>query len=122
MEYPWFELVEDSDIITQGDILMGCQVPVIKDLPESMEGALIDAEIITVDGIILTQACDIENGKVENIIICSITAKDDFEKQLTDQNQGKRAIKKNIEGIIKWQQNAFHIINNYQAKELVFSL
>ena len=29
MEYPWFELQEDSADITQGDIIKDCPVPIL---------------------------------------------------------------------------------------------
>lgn len=30
MEYPWYELKENCDEITQGDIIMQCPVPLIR--------------------------------------------------------------------------------------------
>jgi len=68
MEYPWFELQEDSTDITQGDIIKGCPVPILKELDISEEGQSVKAEISIIDGIVLTQACDIANKKVDNII------------------------------------------------------
>lgn len=74
MEYPWFELQENSADITQGDIIKGCPVPILKEF-DIKEGQNVKAEIIKIDGIVLTQACDIANKKVENIILCAITSK-----------------------------------------------
>ena len=75
MEYPWYELIEKSTEITQGDILKNCPVPKLQDVSKIEEGDKLKAEIEFVDGIILTQACDIANRKVDNIIMCSITSK-----------------------------------------------
>ena len=72
MKYPWFELQEDSTDITQGDIIKGCPVPILKEFNIIEEGQNVKAEIATIDGIILTQACDIANKKIENIILCEI--------------------------------------------------
>ena len=36
------------------------------------------AEIEFIDGIILTQACDLANHKVDNVILCSVTSKKDI--------------------------------------------
>ena len=102
MDYPWFELQENSEDITQGDIIKGCLVPVLKELDITEEGQNVKAEISEIDGIVLTQACDIAHNKVENIILCAITSKTDFES---------------IEGIIKGQQHAYHIINEYKTEE-----
>ena len=117
IEYPWYELIDNMDEITQGDIIKGCPVPILKNFIGDETDKIIDAEIETIDGIIMTQACDIANNKVDNIILCGIIPKDDFEKQMLEQGRSSKEIKRNIEGIIRGQQNAFHIINNYKTKE-----
>lgn len=116
MDYPWYEFIKDSNDITQGDIIKGCPVPIIKNT-QLVEGGIIEAEVEIIDGIVLTQACDIANRKVDNIILCSITSKEQFEKQLLDKNKTSKEIKKSIESIIKGQQNAYHIINEYKSEE-----
>ncbi len=117
MEYPWFELQEDSADITQGDIIKDCPVPILKEFDISEEKRDVKAEISMIDGIILTQACDIANKKVENIILCAITSKSEYEAIQRSVGKSEKEIKKNIEGIIKGQQNAYHIINNYKSEE-----
>lgn len=117
MEYPWYELIENSTEITQGDILKKCPVPKLQDVSKIEEKDKLKAEIEFVDGIILTQACDIANKKVDNIIMCSITSKTDFEELQISMGKSKNNIKSNIASIIKGQQNAYHIINNYKSEE-----
>lgn len=68
MEYPWYELIDSCDEITQGDIVMQCPVPIIKTDNEVISGSTISADIEMIDGIILTQGCDIANRKIDNII------------------------------------------------------
>lgn len=117
MDYPWFELQENSKDITQGDIIKGCPVPILKEFDISEEGQNVQAEIATIDGIVLTQACDIANNKVENIILCAITSKTEFEEIQRREGRKEKEIGKSIEGIIKGQQNAYHIINSYKSEE-----
>lgn len=117
MEYPWFELQENSADITQGDIIKGCPVPILKEFHISEEGQNVQAEIAIIDGIVLTQACDIANNKVENIILCAITSKSDFEEIQRSAGRGEKEIRKSIDGIIKGQQNAYHIINDYKSED-----
>ena len=117
MEYPWFELQEDSTDITQGGIIKGCPVPILKELDISEEGQSVKAEISIIDGIVLTQACDIANKKVDNIILCSIISKSEFEEIQRSKNKNEKEISKGILGIIKGQQNSYHIINNYKSEE-----
>lgn len=47
---------------------MQCPVPIIKTDNEVISGSTISADIEIIDGIILTQACDIANRKIDNII------------------------------------------------------
>ncbi len=117
MEYPWFELQENSADITQGDIIKSCPVPILKEFDISEEGQNVNAEITTIDGIVLTQACDIANNKVENIILCAITSKSEFEELQRSKGKSEKEIRKSIDGIIKGQQNAYHIINAYKSEE-----
>lgn len=49
--------------------------------------------------------------------MCSITSKKQFETQQKELGRTPKEIKKNIEGIIKGQQNAYHIINNYKSED-----
>lgn len=115
MNYPWYELLESSSEITQGDIVKSCPVPILEEFDDDMTGQVMKAEIEYIDGIILTQACDITNNKVDNIILCSITSREEFERQLLGEGRSKKDIRKNIDGIIKGQQNAYHLINHFQS-------
>ena len=116
MEYPWFELQENSTDITQGDIIKGCPVPILKEFDITKEGQSVKAEISIIDGIILTQACDIANNKVDSIILCAITSKSEFETREKQVGKGERQIRKDLEGIIKGNQHAYHIINEYKSE------
>ncbi len=117
MEYPWFELQENSADITQGDIIKGCPVPILKNFDINEGAKNVEAEIEIIDGIVLTQACDVANNKVKNIILCAVTSKIEFERIQRGIGKSEKEIRKNIEGIIKGQQNAYHIINDYKTKE-----
>ena len=96
MEYPWYELVDKSNEITQGDILKACPVPILSGISNIESYSDIDAKIDIIDGIVLTQACDIANNKVENIILCAITSKEDFEKSALESGKNPKEINKNI--------------------------
>lgn len=117
IDYPWYELVDNTGEITQGDIIKGCPVPILKKFTGDEKDTVIEAEIEIIDGIIMTQACDIANNKVDNIILCSITSKEEFESHMFSVGKNEKEIKKNLEGIIRGQQNAYHIINEYKTED-----
>ena len=73
---PWYERAEASARLTQGDIILGCPLIAWADRPFSLSGgkyaevlkAVTDA--VVEDVIVMTQACDLENDKVSNVVLC----------------------------------------------------
>lgn len=73
---PWYEAAEAGMPITQGDLIFDCPLiawkpgPVV--LQGSAEGEVLQSAIVAVnaDVIVMTQACDLEHGKVENVLVC----------------------------------------------------
>ena len=74
MTNSWYQLVSAETKITQGDLVMNC--PVLE-----WSGAL-DGEVgsntlkqlaegVAADVIVMTQACDLAQCKVENLIVCA---------------------------------------------------
>jgi hypothetical protein len=67
--YSWYEEVEFDLPITQGDILLNFPIPIIE---EKEEYPYYNLSAAYLDVIIITQACDLENGKVDFITFCVI--------------------------------------------------
>ncbi len=77
MTFNWYHLKENTDKLEQGDIILQCPV-----LTWSSSGSI---DVLTpenlkdkvrpwiADVVVMTQACDIEQGKVEDIILCPHT-------------------------------------------------
>lgn len=76
MSEGWYELVDASVSITQGDIILNCPLIGWKSDAIDLQGkqhteVLKSAtSAISADVVVLTQACDLEHGKVDNIILC----------------------------------------------------
>lgn len=114
MTYEWYEEINNSEDITQGDILLNCPVAIMnKNL--NIENGQVDAEIKYVDGIILTQACDLKQGKVDNVLICSLISKNDTEILLKKSGKSLEQIKNCICSILNGKQISKHIINKYNS-------
>jgi hypothetical protein len=66
--YPWYRSV-DGDSLEQGDLMSGLEVLVSQgrrlDQPDMLE-----AELQTLDLVVMTQTCDIEHNKVESLLLC----------------------------------------------------
>ncbi len=73
----WYDLADADAPLTQGDLIFDCPVLTWQtDAQISKEGtaesevlkSAVDA--ISVNVIVMTQACDLEQGRVENVILC----------------------------------------------------
>ena len=74
---PWYEIVDGPTSLTQGDLVLDCPLLGWKTgLPSDSAtihqgidlGRLADAFLR--DVIVMTQACDLEHRKVENVVLC----------------------------------------------------
>ena len=72
----WYEVADAGVDLTQGDIILNC--PIVRWAPtdfntetqsdiQSLKSLVEAAEV---DVVVMTQGCDLENRKVENIILC----------------------------------------------------
>lgn len=72
----WYEAVEASVELTQGDIILNCPVvhwaskPIEPAINPEVEKLKSLVEAYEIDAVVMTQGCDLENRKVENVIIC----------------------------------------------------
>ena len=72
----WYEAVDANVELTQGDIILNC--PVVRWASKSVEvsnqteietlRSLV--EVAEIDLVVITQGCDLENKKVNNVILC----------------------------------------------------
>lgn len=95
----WYESVSDSTRITQGDIIRFCPVLIWrKDYfkehdnlrGKDMNAMLNDGvDIVEDDVIVMTQACDLEQRKVSDVILCSILSIEDYSNAWRDAEKGK---------------------------------
>lgn len=80
----WYEEVEASSKLTQGDIIENCPIVAWTSQPIQLEGNeeslnLIGmVEAVEADVIVMTQACDIEQEKVNNVVLCPHLSLSDF--------------------------------------------
>lgn len=114
MRYEWYEEISNSDDLTQGDILLNCPVAIMNK-NSNIKSGQVDAEIKYVDGIVLTQACDLKQKKVDNVLICSLISKTNTEEQMKSSGKNSDQIKNVISSILHGKQISKHIINEYTS-------
>lgn len=111
----WYEVVNASIELSQGDIILDC--PVVRWASKPIEpGTIKDIEIlksavevVLADVVVITQACDLEQRKVENAILCPHVSLDKYKEEweatmkAMNQNPTSKA----------WQRTCEDIKNGY---------
>ena len=76
-EYPWYEVVEDNGIL-QGDFIDSC--PIVLP-PKAVELRKVSADVIEYDVVVMSQSCDLEQKKLELVLVCPIWPIKEFEEK-----------------------------------------
>jgi hypothetical protein len=78
-EYPWYEVVNNKELVLQGDLLLSCPVPVPVQGSVLKEGETPSFEIVEYDVIIMSQSCDIVFKKIDLVLVCPVWKLSDLE-------------------------------------------
>jgi hypothetical protein len=118
MANSWYEIVSADTPLTQGDIIFDC--PVVCWASKAVEFDISQAQqkleslvlATKVDVIVMTQACDLENNKVQNVILCphlSLERYREYWERAMEQKdkEGKKPNQK------QWQRACEDIKNGY---------
>jgi len=97
MNEPWYEAVDANTRLTQGDIILDCPVvgwasqPIQLVIGQEVETLKSAVKAVQADVVVMTQACDLENNKVENVILCPHLSlekyKEHWEKAMEEHGQ-----------------------------------
>ncbi len=97
--YEWWEEVEAAAPLIQGDIIEGCPVAVFNDQLAFNENDNLQALLATLRGgvgietnraIVMTQACDLEQKKVRNAILCPAYTLSEFRSDWEEDWEAKK--------------------------------
>lgn len=119
MSESWYEVMAGDRPLTQGDLLFDCPLlawdaAALRSGNAPPEGALKDAvAAFREDVVVMTQACDLEHRKVENVVLCPhlplSTFRQVWQEWMTakQQNPSEKAWKRTCEDIANgyvWNQ------------------
>lgn len=77
MSYPWFDkLSKEVNDVQQGDLIVNC--PIIKPPPIIDPEDTPEVEIQLINVIVLSQSCDLINGKLEIVLVSPVLLLEDF--------------------------------------------
>jgi hypothetical protein len=91
----WYRLAQPGERLSQGDLIFRCPILTWKSVGVEMDsnfGAGALSQMIDPfedDVVIMTQACDLEHGKVTNVVICPHAALSDFRRAWEEDQRGR---------------------------------
>lgn len=110
MSFKWFEIVSKSSMLHQGDFVEDCPIVVP---PVNFEA---DQDILVknLNAIIMSQSCDLENGKIEIVLVCPYYNLEYFlNSHPTSKNGGEKGRKKTIENLAQGNFPSYHLLNKF---------
>ena len=128
-EYKWYDFIEDSSSIEQGDIFecVPFYSPVSlfvkdRDIVEDI-GNIEDVDIVEYQAVVMSQSCDLENGKLEHVIFCPIHPMDDYLAKIPNVTNAsnspnkEKTKNKEMENLRKGERIGFHLLNKCDIPE-----
>lgn len=106
--YPWYTVVDSTASLLQGDFIQRCPlvVPALAGVDLTQNTEEIPVEVRLADVVVVTQSCDIEQGKVESVLLCPIVP-------LSTVQEENQAYKKSIvkDGLKQGLLVGYHLMN-----------
>lgn len=116
----WYEVIKAGDEITQGDIIFNCYIPLpnknfYEELLAGNDEIESPIDVLRGNLIILSQACDIENGKIDSIVTCPVSPLIELIKK-QPYFRGSDA----KESLRQGREPAYHLLNECKTDALQF--
>lgn len=94
-DYPWYDLVSSKARLLQGDFVFSCPVLVPME-PIKVNETSIQGEKVEYDVIIMSQSCDLQQKKIDLVLVCPVFTLDDFSNEHTwfRGSEGKEALRR----------------------------
>lgn len=116
MAYPWYGTIEHSDEIRQGDFILECPIIIP---PSNFNFNTGDDEIpfnesLTIKAlntIVVSQSCDLENNKVEIVLVCPYYSLEEFIGSFPQSDQTGKGRQKKLDALKQGNLPPYHLLN-----------
>ena len=109
MAYPWYEAVSNHNDLQQGDFIPDC--PILLPPPEIKEDAELSITVTLIDSVILSQSCDLANGKIDIVLVCPFYSLRTFLDSLPVEQVRGNGKKRKIDDLRKGYIPGYHLLN-----------
>jgi hypothetical protein len=122
MPYPWYATLQNSGEIRQGDFIPNC--PIIQP-PNNFNlkkgQILIDQELVikTLDTVVLSQSCDLENDKIEIVLVCPFYSIDYFLEGLPQSDRVGKGRERILRALKQGNLPPYHLLNRDEENEIL---
>ncbi len=125
-ESPWYREARPGSRLTQGDIIVNCPL-VVWDPSSRLRGVQAEETLksatrfFTADVIVMSQACDLEQEKVTNVVLCPHQGLSEHrawweeEARRYNQNHSEKSWTSHQEGIRKSSYSNLYLLNKYDS-------
>lgn len=116
MPYPWYETLTATNEILQGDFIPQCPLIVPPETLEiNPEAATIQfnesVTIKTLNTVVVSQSCDLQNDKIEIVLVCPYYSLEDFIASLQPSDQTAKGRDRVIKGLKQGNLPSYHLLN-----------
>ena len=110
MALDWYKICEaDDQSLEQGDFVLDC--PIVIPPEELNEEEIVDIDVQKIDSIVLSQSCDLQHGKINNVLVCPFYPLSYWLTSLLGEDASKKAKKKEVDKLRKGHFPAYHLLN-----------
>ncbi len=96
--YPWYEIANSDDELLQGDFIKSCPIIIP---PTQIEYGTVNADVVEYDVVVMSQSCDLTQGKLDLVLVCPFWPLSIFEERSNffKGRKGKEALRRgNVPG------------------------
>ncbi len=119
MKFPWYKICDRGDSsLEQGDFVPNCPIVIPPDtIHQDNEPEI---EVQEIDSIVLSQSCDLENGKISLVLVCPyFNLREWLDALPKDRTSTKKAIKKTIRNLKQGSLPGYHLLNKDSERGII---
>jgi hypothetical protein len=114
MLYPWYETLQNSNEIRQGDFIQDCPIilpPTNFSIEKSQLVINQELEVQTLDAVVVSQSCDLENNKIEIVLVCPFYSIEYFFESLSPSDRLGKGRERILRALKQGNLPAYHLLN-----------
>jgi hypothetical protein len=122
MPYPWYETLQYSGEIRQGDFIPNCPIILPPNNFNIEKGQLLtDQELVVkaLDAVVVSQSCDLENDKIEIVLVCPFYSIDYFFESLPESDRVGKGREKILKALKQGNLPSYHLLNRDETNSIV---